>query len=152
MQGEQGARFEQRLDLAAITDMLAQVRQVLLFAGGVDHQEQGVVTQVGDHQVVEDAALRVGEHGIALHAHRQVDDIDRYQRLQGAGGIVAAQDDLAHVRDIEQAGLLAGVQVLLEHAQRVLHGHVVAGERHHARAQFQVQGVQRGLVQCFGHR
>jgi hypothetical protein len=56
------------------------------------------------------------------------------------------------VRDIEQAGLLAGVQVFLEHAQRVLHRHVVAGERHHARAQFQVQGVQWGLEQCFGHR
>ena len=132
--------------------MRLQVGQVLVLAGGVDHQEQRVVAQVGDHQVVEDAALLIGEHGIALHAHRQVDDIHRHQAFQGLGGIAAAQGDLAHVRDIEQAGLLAGVQVFLEHAQRVLHRHVIAGERHHARTQFQVQGVQWGLEQCFGHR
>ena len=36
------------------------------------------------------------------------------------------------------------------HAQRVLHWHVVAGERHHAGAEFEVQRVQRGLQQLFG--
>ncbi|MNV78274.1 hypothetical protein D3C71_1717560 [compost metagenome] len=132
--------------------MRLQEGQVLVLAGGVDHQEQRVVAQVGDHQVVEDAALLIGEHGIALHAHRQVDDVHRHQAFQGLGRIAAAQDDLAHVRHVEQPRLLTGVQVFLEHAERVLHRHVVAGERHHACAQFQVQGVQRGLEQCFGHR
>jgi hypothetical protein len=91
LQGEQGALLEQRLHLATVADVLAQVGQVLVLAGGVDHQEQGVVTQVGDHQVVEDAALFVGEHGIALHAHRQVDDVHRHQAFQRLGGISAAQ-------------------------------------------------------------
>ncbi|MNE63333.1 hypothetical protein D3C80_1586770 [compost metagenome] len=54
------------------------------------------------------------------------------------------------MRDVEQAGLFTGVQVFLHHAQGVLHRHVVAGERDHARAQFQVQGVEWGLQQLFG--
>ncbi|MCY1177360.1 hypothetical protein D9M73_176650 [compost metagenome] len=126
--------------------------QVLVLAGGVDHQEQLVLGQAGDHQVVEDAAVLVGEQCIALHAHRQIEDVHRHQAFQGARGVLTPQEDLAHVGYVEQAGLLAGVQVFLEHAQRVLHRHVVAGERHHARTQFQVQGVQWGLEQCFGHR
>ncbi|MOA41288.1 hypothetical protein D3C78_1632350 [compost metagenome] len=88
----------------------------------------------------------VGEQCIALHTHRQVDDIDRHQRFQGLGSACPPQADLAHVRNIEQAGLLASVQVFLEHAQRVLDRHRVACERHHARAQFQVQVVQRGML------
>jgi hypothetical protein len=116
--------------------MCLQVRQVLILARGVDHQEQLVVTQVGDHQVVEDAAV-VGEHRVALHAHRQVDDVHRHQGFQGLGGIGAGQANLAHVRDIEQPGLLTGVLVFFHHAERVLHRHVVAGERHHAGAEFE---------------
>lgn len=146
------ARLEQRLHLATAADVGLQVSQVLLLAGGVDDQEQGVLAQVGNHQVVENAALLIGEHGIALHTHWQVDDVHRYQAFQRLGGVSATQNDLAHVRDVEQAGLLAGVQVFLEHAQRVLHRHVVAGERHHACTQFQMQGMQWGLEQCFGHR
>ncbi|MCY1451164.1 hypothetical protein D9M71_680190 [compost metagenome] len=124
--------------------------QVLVLAGGVDHQEQFVIAQVSDHQIIKDAALFVDEHGVALHAYRQVDDIHRHQGFQCLGGIGAAQTDLAHVRDVEQASLFTGVQVLLHHAQGVLHRHVVAGERDHARAQFQVQGVEWGLLQVFG--
>ncbi|MNH24870.1 hypothetical protein D3C79_848260 [compost metagenome] len=132
--------------------VLLQVAQVLILAGGVDHQQQLVVAQIGNHQVVEDAALVIGEQRITLHPHRQVDDIDRHQRFQGLGRIGATQADLAHVRNVEQAGLFTGVQMLLEHAQRVLDRHGVAGERHHARAQFQVQTLQRRLLELFcGH-
>ena len=59
-------------------------------------------------------------------------------------GIRADEHHLAHVRDIEQAGLGAGVGVLLEDAGRVLHRHLVAGEGHHLGAEGDVQVVQRG--------
>ena len=45
--------------------------------------------------------------------------------------------------DIEQSGLLAGMQVF-GNDPLVLHGHVVTGERHHARTQFPMQGIKRG--------
>ncbi|MOA44510.1 hypothetical protein D3C78_1668000 [compost metagenome] len=85
-----------------------------------------------------------------MHTHWQVNDVDRHQGFQGLGRIGAAQANLAHMRNIEQARLFTRVQVFFHHPQRILDRHVIAGERHHARAQFQVQGVQRGLEQCFG--
>ena len=37
-----------------------QVRQILVLAGSVDYQHQLIVTQIGDHQVVQNAAAFVG--------------------------------------------------------------------------------------------
>ena len=65
--------------------------------------------------------------------------------------MVGADDEgLAHVRDIEQAGVGARVQVLLEDAEGVLDRHLVAGERHHAGAKRDVQIVERGALQGGG--
>jgi hypothetical protein len=52
-----------------------------------------------------------------------------------------ADQDLPHVRDVEQAGIGAGVQVLLHDAHLVLDRHVVAGKSGHARAKLEVQGM-----------
>ena len=63
------------------------------------------------------------------------------------------QEGLPHVRDIEQPGLVARVQVLLEDAERILHRHLVAGERHHLGAERHVQLVERRALQgCVGSR
>ena len=54
----------------------------------------------------------------------------------------AVDVDLAHVRDVERAGVRPDGPVLGDHAL-VLHGHLVAGEGHHARAERDVARVQR---------
>ena len=77
LQGEQGA-IRQNLDDAVAGQFLAQQRLVFGLAGGVDHQEQ-VVAKVCHHQVVENAAGRIGELGITLAALRNRDDILRHQ-------------------------------------------------------------------------
>jgi len=41
---------------------------------------------MGDHQIIENAALSVGEQRIALATFGQVDDIDRYQLFQRGPG------------------------------------------------------------------
>src|SRR4029453_5878040 len=51
--------------------------------------------------------------------------------------------ELAHVRDVEDPGGGADRLVLGDHAL-VLHGHLPAGERHHARIQRAVPLVERG--------
>lgn len=56
LQGDEGAVF-QRLNLEART---AHVGDIGFGVGGVDHQQEAVAV-VGDHQVIEDAALIVGE-------------------------------------------------------------------------------------------
>ena len=50
----------------------------------------------------------VGELGVALAAGREIDDVARHQRFERARDrlvVGADQERLAHVRDIEQAGL-----------------------------------------------
>ena len=42
--------------------------------------------------------------------------------------------------------------MLGEDARRILHRHRIAGEGHHAGAEFEVQVVERGLEQVGGHR
>jgi hypothetical protein len=45
------------------------------------------------------------------------------------------------MRDIEQPGIGAGVQMLLHDAHLVLDRHVVTGKPGHARAKFEMQGM-----------
>ena len=73
----------QRLDDAAIREMRAQMRLVLGLAGGVDHQEQ-MVAEIRDHQIVENAAVVIGELRVALPARRNRHDVLRHQPLQRA--------------------------------------------------------------------
>ena len=127
---------------------------VHLLARGVDDQEQPPVVLLGcrarHHQVVDDAAGIVEQLGIALLAGLQVGDIGRHQGLQRRGGGRVAgpdQEGLAHVRDVEQSCRGACVQVFLEDAQRILHGHLVARERHHLGAQRHVLVMERRASQ-----
>ena len=102
-----------------VTDGGLHVAQVGVLAAGVDDEEQVAegrarCGRVGanDHQVVEQAAAGVGEEGVALPAHAEVDHVHRHQVLQGRGGVGTDQPHLAHVRDVEQGRRLAAVLVL----------------------------------------
>ena len=129
------------------------MRGVGFLAGRVDHHEQ-VVAGVGDHQVVENAAVGVGELGVAGAPLAEAEDVARHQGLEPGGCVGPVDPQLAHVRDVEQPGLGPGVAVLAEDPERELHRHQVAGERHHLAAESLVQrGQRRGLqVLLVGHR
>ncbi len=135
--------------------------EVGLFGPGVDHQEQFALPlrlgRAADDQVVEDPAVLVQQQGVAELAGGEAADVAADQRLdQGRdGGVVRlgiaaapgqGQHRRPHVRDVEQAGVLAGPGVLLEDALRILDRHVVAAEADRPRAQRLVGGMQhRGL-------
>ena len=51
------------------------------------------------------------------------------------------------MRHVEEAGAGARVEMLGEHARRILHRHVVAGEGHHAGAERHMGAVQRRRLQ-----
>ena len=112
-----------------------------------------MIALVRHHEVVEDAALGIGEQRVALPPGRQAEHIARHQCFERPRGIfdasrARADRDLAHVRDVEQAGGGAGVKVLLDDAGRILHRHVVARERHHARTEPQVELVEWRAPKC----
>ena len=111
-----------------------------------------MAAEIGHHQIVENAPEIMGELGVALPSRRNAENILRHQPFQRQRGILEpagfrAQRDLAHMRDVEQAGRRAGMQVFPEHAGCELHRHLIAGERHHLAAAGRVQRVQRGGFQ-----
>ena len=69
-------------------------------------------------------------------------DVVREHRLQELLRRRAVDVDLAHVRDVEDAGVGANRLVLGDDAL-VLDGHLVAGEGHHPRAERDVALVER---------
>ena len=72
-----------------------------------------------DHQVVDDPAVVVEQLGIALAARGETEQVGGTQRLEKARDrrVVGALDQrLAHMRNVEQPGGLAGVEVLGEDA------------------------------------
>ena len=84
------------------------MREVVVLAAGVDHQEQPVLAEIGDHQVVDDAARLVGEQRVALPPRLQPEQVAGHQPLQRSRGVGAGQRRLAHMRDVEQRGLARG--------------------------------------------
>ena len=106
-----------------------------------------------DHQVVEDAAARVGEEAVALLAEARPSTSTGTSDSSAAIGIVAepaAAGPCARRRT--GAAELAAVPVLGQDAGGVLDRHVVAGEGHHAGAEFEVQRVQRRALEFAGGR
>ena len=135
-------------DAAAAADPVLDVGDVARLAGAVHNDKQVAAVgrvAVDKHQVVNDAARFIQQQTVALLARRQVNHIHRHQAFKRCGCLTPDQAQLAHMRHVKQAGGAAGMQVFGHQACRVLHRHGVAGEWHHARAQIDVQIVQRRL-------
>ena len=96
-----------------------------------------------DDQVVEHAALLVGEQRVAQAAFGEPDEVGRHQLLERRGGPAAADQHLAHVRDVEQRRGRAAVPVLGHDPGRVVHRQAPAGELDHPARELEVQLVQR---------
>ena len=120
----------------------AQMREVGLAAGGVDHHGKAARDAAHD-QVVEHAALRVGQHGVAQAAFAEAREVARHQGLEGLRGVLAMHQHLAHVRDVEQRGRVAALPVLGHDAGGILHGQGPAGEIDHPGAALVVHRMQR---------
>ncbi len=130
-----------------------------ILAGGVHHQIEPVLVarmaKAGDHQILENAAFGIGELRIALLAGLQRQHIGRHELLEGRSGrlelaVGGDEEALAHVADVEQAGMFARPVVLGQNTGRVLHRHVITGEGHHLGAKLDMQGMKRGLQQGSG--
>ena len=99
--------------------------------------------------------MRVEQLRIALAAVFKTENVGGNERLERVGdrlvaAVIGLEPRLAHVRDVEQAGGSARCGVFPDDAGGILHRHVVAGERHHARACGDVKRMQRCPAQGFG--
>jgi hypothetical protein len=124
---------------------------------GVDHDQEVVGREAVDQQVVDVGAELGEEPGVVGPARRELRHVVGGQALEQRLGARAAHPDLAHVRDIEEAGGGAHRLVLLDDAG-VLDRHLPAGERHQAAARLDVAFMKRrspqvlGALTVLGHR
>ena len=129
------------------------MRFIRFLAGCIDDKQQIISERICHHHVVENAALCVRKEGVAQATRLQAHDIDseRAARERDAASTTlpdfARTDDLPHMRDVEQTGGRACMQVLFEYAERILNRHLVPGEGHHPRTKFDVQRVQWSCFQ-----
>ena len=88
----------------------------------------------------------VGQQRVLRLAVLEAVDVVREHRLEERLRARAVHVDLAHVRDVERARVRSHRLVLLDDA-RVLDGHLVAGEGHHARPEGDVAIEERRAPQ-----
>ena len=137
---------EQRLLLHVIDHDLA--RQSVLehvdvadFGGAVDDDIE-IVAAPGRHQIVDDPAI-IGQEQRIFELHVLLGrEISRHQGLQRAVRILAVDQQLTHVADVEQPRILAGPQ-MLGHDAVILDRHRIAGEGDHPAAAVAVPLVER---------
>ena len=129
---------------------LLQPREVGLAVRGVDDEEIGALVEPVDDEVVDDAAVLVREQRVLRLAGRELVDVVRERRLQEVAGARPFDLELAHVRDVEHAGVGPHGAVLVDDAG-VLHRHLPARERDHLRAELDVPVVERRVEKRLGH-
>ena len=128
-----------------------KTRRHLVAVRRVADDEPAILRGAVDDEVVEDRALLVAGARVERLA---VDELRRVVRDRGSSttcaGVLAAHLELAHVRDVEEAGRRAHGLVLVDDA-RVLHRHLPAGERDDPRAGFHVLVVEGRLLRGLAH-
>ena len=110
-----------------------------------------MVVEPVDDQVVDDPARLGRQQRVLRVAGRQLVDVVREHRLQDVARRRPLDLDLAHVGDVEDAGVGAHGPVLGDHAL-VLDGHLPAGERNESRACRHVAVVERRPAQRLHRR
>ncbi len=104
---------------------------ILGIVGGVDHHHIAL-SQGIDKDIVDGAAILIAQQAVLGRTWLQRGEIAGDHLLQEGQRARALDHDLAHVGDVEQAGVLADGGVLLESAGGVLHWQQPAGELDHA--------------------
>jgi hypothetical protein len=116
-------------------------------------QEEFVVAQEIDDKIVNDAAVFIEEKGIVAVAGGEALDVIGEKAIEPGSSAGAGDDELAHVRDIEKAGLGADGEVLIDDAA-VLDRHEPAPEGDHLSAESEVFFVEwsgfQGRGGCHG--
>ena len=104
---------------------------IVIFTGAINNQKKTISCQTGDNQVVVDTALCIGQQGVTRLTVGQGLQVNGHQGFEFSDCVRARDQYLAHMRDIEQSGGSACLQMLLDDARWVLDGHIISGKRNH---------------------
>jgi len=98
-----------------------------------------------DEQIVDDCTLRRCECGVLSLAVDDLGYVVRRDAIHESDRVGAAHVDLAHMRDVEKAGVGACAQVFFDCSGGILDRHVPAAEVDHAAAQLPVSIIEWSL-------
>ena len=100
------------------------------------------------HQIIDDPAIFVEQHRIAQPPVFEREEVAREQGFERTIEVGAAEQQLPHVADVEQAGVGAGPQ-MLGHDPVILDRHVIARERDHPSAMGAMPCIERQGLQGY---
>ena len=133
----------------------ADVGVVGVLAGGIDDQHQravgGRLRRARHHQVIEDAAVVGRAIANSAAGPAQVEDVGRNQRLERLAPPWrgrALQEASPMCATSNRPAFSRVHRCSLSTPERVLHGHLVAGERHHLGAGCNMQVIERRALQA----
>jgi hypothetical protein len=127
-------------------DLFADPRDVLVASACVDDEEVVVVAELVDDHIVHERPVRVEHCRVVGLADGELRCVVHAQALHGGERAGAAELDVAHVRDVEEADAGADGHVFGDEAG-VFDGHVPAPEVDHLGAVRAMGCVERGLAQ-----
>ena len=111
-----------------------------------------MVVEAVDEAVVERAAVLLADDGVLRLADLETGRVVRGDVLDQAERVTAADLELSHVGDVEQAGVIADGPVFGEDAGGVLDRHLEARKGDELRAEPPVLLVEGRTLQVVGHR
>lgn len=102
---------------------------VLLAVCGVDHDHEPFGVEPVDDEIVDDAPVFIAHRAVADLTVGHGGEVVGHQAVEVRQCVRAGKEDFAHVRDVEEAGLLTHRHVFGDHAGGVLDGEKIARER-----------------------
>ena len=103
---------------------------IFLNVGGIYHEEEVVVPHLVHQQVIYGAAVGVEHHSIEDFPFGRVGNVVSENVVNKSLGICSGDSDLAHVRDVEHAAVIAHGVVFSDDVG-ILYGHVETAEWAH---------------------
>ena len=101
---------------------------VVLFAGGVEDEDEFVIGEAGEDEVVRGFAFGGEDETVSERVSGNGAGDEGEEFCEELRGVFAFDPGLSHVGDIEEGGVFAGGVVFLDDAVPVLDGEQVSGE------------------------
>ena len=127
-----------------------QMSQILLGVGGVDHQQEVVFLEHVQVSIVDGIAILIGDDAVLGSVQLQSQHVAGQDILQELDTLGTFDQQTAHVGDVKQAAVTAGVEMFGNDAGGILDGHFPTAEIHHGSAGFHV-GIEQLRTLQFAH-
>ena len=125
--------------------MILQPGEVFVPSSRVDDEQKFLLVDPVNDQIINDSASLVKEKSVLAHAYLEFVDIVCQHDVEPSAGARSFDDQLPHVRNVEDADVVSHSLMFLDNA-RVLHRHEPSGEWNHLRAQPHMLAVKRRLA------